>query len=159
ERDSEMSRGWEKSATFFCFRVPIRALGFDALEWLMLIAAVLLLSTVALVIYQHTSCAMKTISAGGSLLLLTILLAGCQTDSVSSLTPHGGYMTRVNDPARCPPAKVAKVNRAALGLTLLGEPQRMAVFQDRLRGLCEVATVKQLSADSWRASCAEDSSF
>jgi hypothetical protein len=50
-------------------------------------------------------------------------------------------------------------NRAALGLTLLGEPQRIVVFQDRLRGLCEVTKIEQISSDSWRASCTKGDAF
>jgi hypothetical protein len=110
-----------------------RSLGLDPLEGLMLIAAVLMLSTVALVIYSTRVASMKLMSASVPL-LLTILLAGCQTDGVSSMTPHGGYVAHVNHATRCPPVKAA-TNRAALGVRLLGEAQRMAVFQDRLRGL------------------------
>jgi hypothetical protein len=101
---------------------------------------------------------MKTTSAGGPL-LLAIVLAGCQTDGVSGMAPCGGYMAQVGHPGRPHPVKAAEINRAALGLRLLGEPQRMAVFQDRLRGLCEVVTVEQLNANSWRASCVKDIAF
>jgi hypothetical protein len=57
------------------------------------------------------------------------------------------------------PLKSDGTNDPALGLKLLAEPQRIAVFQDRLRGLCEVANVEQISSDSWRASCTKGDAF
>jgi hypothetical protein len=71
--------------------------------------------------------------------------------------------TRVAKPARAAmlanPLKPDETNDPALGLKLLAEPQRIAVFQDRLRGLCEVAKVEQISSDSWRASCTKGDHF
>jgi len=55
--------------------------------------------------------------------------------------------------------KAAATNNAALGLKLLGEQLRMVVFQNRLRGLCEVEKAEQVSADTWRASCADGGAF
>ncbi len=55
--------------------------------------------------------------------------------------------------------KAAATNNAALGLKLLGEQLRMVVFQNRLRGLCEVEKADQVSADTWRASCADGGAF
>jgi hypothetical protein len=104
-----------------------------------------------------------------------------------TMTPHTGYMVRPGHAKtakyhrskarkqvarhhrarveRVKPAQAATTttttttNRAALGLTLLGEPQRIVVFQDRLRGLCEVAKIEQISSDSWRASCTKGDAF
>jgi len=50
-------------------------------------------------------------------------------------------------------------NPPALGVKLLGEELRVVLLQERLRGLCEVVKVEQLSADSWRASCAKGDAF
>src|SRR6266702_4082313 len=55
--------------------------------------------------------------------------------------------------------KRAATNRAALGLKLVGEELRMVVFQNRLRGLCEVEKAEQVSADTWRASCTNGGAF
>jgi hypothetical protein len=55
--------------------------------------------------------------------------------------------------------KAAATNRAALGLKLVGEQLRMVVFQNRLRGLCEVEKAEQVSADTWRASCTNGGAF
>jgi hypothetical protein len=41
----------------------------------------------------------------------------------------------------------------------MGEAQRMAGFQERLRGLCEIVKADKVSADSWRASCAKGDAF
>jgi hypothetical protein len=57
------------------------------------------------------------------------------------------------------PAKAATTNRAALGMARMGEPQRTAVFKERLRGLCEIVKAEKISADSWRASCAKGDAF
>jgi hypothetical protein len=70
---------------------------------------------------------------------------------------------RVAKPARAAmlanPLKPDETNDPALGLKLLAEPQRIAVFQDRLRGLCEIAEVEQVTSDSWRASCTKGDAF
>jgi hypothetical protein len=60
---------------------------------------------------------------------------------------------------RVKPAKAATTNRAALGMARMGEPQRTAVFKERLRGLCEIVKAEKISADSWRASCAKGDAF
>jgi hypothetical protein len=52
-----------------------------------------------------------------------------------------------------------ETNPPALGVKLLGEELRVVLLQERLRGLCEVVKVEQLSADSWRASCAKGDAF
>ena len=52
-------------------------------------------------------------------------------------------------------AKAAAANGAALGLKLVGEQLRLILFQNRLRGLCEVEKAEQVSADVWRASCTD----
>jgi hypothetical protein len=65
--------------------------------------------------------------------------------------------------AREAPTPVKPVNPAAdnpaLGLKLLGDTQRNILLQDRLRGLCELVKVDQVSADSWRATCAKGGAF
>jgi hypothetical protein len=55
--------------------------------------------------------------------------------------------------------ETAATNNPALGLKLLSEELRMVVFQVRLRGLCEVEKAEQVSADTWRASCADGGAF
>src|SRR5262249_2381700 len=55
--------------------------------------------------------------------------------------------------------KPAEPNRVPLGLKLLTEHQRLVVFQDRLRGLCEVVTAERVTAGQWRASCTEGNTF
>jgi hypothetical protein len=57
------------------------------------------------------------------------------------------------------PVEAAETNPTALGVKLLGEELRGVLLQERLRGLCEVVKVEQLSADSWRASCAKGDAF
>jgi len=124
---------------------------------------------------------MKTPSAAG-LLLLAVVLAGCQTDGyaehprlASSMIAQVGHAKtakwskRVKRAAthrralkaakRVKPVKAAATNRAALGLKLVGEQLRMVVFQERLRGLCEVDKAEQVSADAWRASCTNGGAF
>ena len=44
------------------------------------------------------------------------------------------------------PVRPAVTNRPALGVELLGEELRLALFQERLRGLCEIEKVYQLSS-------------
>jgi hypothetical protein len=103
----------------------------------------------------------------------------------SSMVPHQGYMTQARHAKkakhhrakaakhtaphyrvkaakaakRVKPAKAATTNRAALGFARMGEPQRITVFQERLRGLCEIVKAEKVSADSWRASCAKGDAF
>jgi hypothetical protein len=55
--------------------------------------------------------------------------------------------------------KVSTTNNPALGLKLLGEELRMVLFQNRLRGLCEVEKAEQVNIDAWRASCADGGVF
>jgi len=57
------------------------------------------------------------------------------------------------------PVEPTETNPPALGVKLLGEELRVVLLQERLRGLCEVVKVEQLSADSWRASCAKGDAF
>ena len=50
-------------------------------------------------------------------------------------------------------------NRQARGVQLLGNELRTALIQERLRGLCEVDKIEQLSADQWRATCEKGNPF
>ena len=130
------------------------------------------------------SVSMKTPSAAG-LLLLAVVLAGCQTDGyaehprlASSMIAQVGHAKTAKWSKRVKRAathrralKTAKIhrraavkakaptNRPALGLELLGEDLRVVVLQERLRGLCEVVKAERLSADSWRATCAKGGAF
>ncbi len=126
------------------------------------------------------------------LLLLAVVLAGCQSTANLPLSPlpeqlkltskvahaKAAKATRTPKAVRAPraarAARAAKLGRAAtpvkpveptetnppaLGVKLLGEELRVVLLQERLRGLCEVVKVEQLSADSWRASCAKGDAF
>ncbi len=126
------------------------------------------------------------------LLLLALVLAGCQSTANLQLSPlpeqlkltskvahaKAAKATRTPKAVRAPraarAARAAKLGRAAtpvkpveptetnppaLGVKLLGEELRVVLLQERLRGLCEVVKVEQLSADSWRASCAKGDAF
>jgi uncharacterized membrane protein len=55
--------------------------------------------------------------------------------------------------------KPSEPNRVPLGLKLVTEHQRLLIFQDRLRGLCEVATAERVAAGQWRANCTDNSAF
>jgi hypothetical protein len=57
------------------------------------------------------------------------------------------------------PVRPTETNRPALGVELLGEELRSALFQERLRGLCEIVKVYQLSPHLWRATCAKGGAF
>jgi hypothetical protein len=57
------------------------------------------------------------------------------------------------------PVRPAEANRPALGVKLLGDDLRSVLFQERLRGLCEIVKVYQLSSHSWRATCAKGGAF
>jgi hypothetical protein len=135
-------------------------------------------------------CHMLTPTA--ALLLLAVVLAGCQSTANLPLSPlpeqlkltskvahaKAAKATRTPKAVRAPraarAARAAKLGRAAtpvkpveptetnppaLGVKLLGEELRVVLLQERLRGLCEVVKVEQLSADSWRASCAKGDAF
>jgi hypothetical protein len=58
-----------------------------------------------------------------------------------------------------PPAVPAESNRPALGVEMLGEELRLTLFQERLRGLCEIVKVYQLSSHLWRTTCAKGGAF
>jgi hypothetical protein len=58
-----------------------------------------------------------------------------------------------------PPAVPAETNRPALGVEMLGEELRLTLFQERLRGLCEIVKVYQLSSHLWRTTCAKGGAF
>jgi hypothetical protein len=105
---------------------------------------------------------MKTPIAAG-LLLLAVVLAGCPTDGyaehprlASSMIAQVGHAKTTK---RVKPVEAAETHRAPLGVKLLNEYQRMIVFQDRLRGLCEVVKAERVSAGKWRASCADGGAF
>jgi hypothetical protein len=57
------------------------------------------------------------------------------------------------------PVRPAETNGPALGVELLGEELRLALFQQRLRGLCEIEKVYQLSSRLWRATCTKGGAF
>jgi hypothetical protein len=42
---------------------------------------------------------------------------------------------------------------------MLGEELRLTLFQERLRGLCEIVKVYQLSSHLWRTTCAKGGAF
>jgi hypothetical protein len=121
-----------------------------------------------------------------ALLLLAVVLAGCQSAANLPLSPlpeqlkltskvaHAKAAKATRTPKAARAARAAKLGRAAtpakpvepaetnppaLGVKLLGEELRVVLLQERLRGLCEVVKVEQLSADSWRASCAKGDAF
>src|SRR6266581_4287808 len=131
------------------------------------------------------------LTPAAALLLLAVVLAGCQSTANLPLSPlpeqlkltskvahaKAAKATRTPKAVRAPraarAARAAKLGRAAtpvkpaeptenppaLGVKLLGEELRVVLLQERLRGLCEVVKVEQLSADSWRASCAKGDAF
>jgi uncharacterized iron-regulated membrane protein len=72
---------------------------------------------------------------------------------------HATHHHRVKAAKRVKPAKAATTNPAALGFARMDEPQRMAAFRERLRGLCEIVKAEKIRADSWRASCAKGDAF
>jgi hypothetical protein len=105
---------------------------------------------------------MKTPTTAG-LLLLAVSLAGCPTYGyaerprlASSMIAQVGH-AKTAKPVK--PVKAVETNRAPLGLKLLNEYQRVLVFQDRLRGLCEVVKAERVGAGKWRASCADGGAF
>ncbi len=105
---------------------------------------------------------MKTPTPAG-LLLLAVLLAGCPTDGyaehprlASSKIDQVGHAKTTK---RVKPVEAAETKRAPLGVKLLSEPMRNVVFQDRLRGLCEVVKAERVSAGKWRASCTDGGAF
>src|SRR5216684_6085589 len=132
-------------------------------------------------------CPMLTPAA--ALLLLAVVLAGCQSTANLPLSPlpeqlkltskvahtKAAKATRTPKAVRTPkaaraaklgraatpvkPVEPAETNPPALGVKLLGEELRVVLLQERLRGLCEVVKLEQLSADSWRASCAKGDAF
>jgi hypothetical protein len=126
-------------------------------------------------------CHMLTPAA--ALLLLAVVLVGCQSTAnlplsalpeqlkLTSKVAHAkaAKATRAPKAARAAklgraatlvkPVEPAETNPPALGVKLLGEELRVVLLQERLRGLCEIVKVEQLSADSWRASCAKGDAF
>src|SRR5712691_6454872 len=126
------------------------------------------------------------LTPAAALLLLAVVLAGCQSTANLPLSPlpeqlkltskvahtKAAKATRTPKAVRTPkaaraaklgraakPVEPAETNPPALGVKLLGEELRVVLLQERLRGLCEVVKVEQLSADSWRASCAKGDAF
>jgi hypothetical protein len=123
------------------------------------------------------------LTPAAALLLLAVVLAGCQSTANLPLSPlpeqlkltskvahakaakatrtpkaaRAAKLGRAATPAK--PVEPAETNPPALGVKLLGEELRVVLLQERLRGLCEVVKVEQLSADSWRASCAKGDAF
>jgi|SRR5262249_27992561 hypothetical protein len=86
-----------------------------------------------------------------SLLIPALLLAGGPTYAAQV----GHAKTTKNEKSAEAPA----TKRAPLGVKLLSEPMRHVVFQDRLRGLCEVVKSERVSAGKWRTSCADGGAF
>ena len=123
------------------------------------------------------------LTPAAALLLLAVVLAGCQSTAnlppsplpeqlkLTSKVAHAkaAKATRTPKAARAAklgraatpakPVEPAETNPPALGVKLLGEELRVVLLQERLRGLCEVVKVEQLSSDSWRASCAKGDAF
>ncbi len=126
------------------------------------------------------------LTPAAALLLLAVVLAGCQSTANLPLSPlpeqlkltskvaHAKAAKATRTPKAARAARTAKLGRAAtpakpvepaetnppaLGVKLLGEELRVVLLQERLRGLCEVVKVEQLSADSWRAGCAKGDAF
>ncbi len=129
------------------------------------------------------------LTPAAALLLLAVVLAGCQSTANLPLSPlpeqlkltskvahtKAAKATRTPKAVRTPkaaraaklgraatpvkPVEPAETNPPALGVKLLGEELRVVLLQERLRGLCEVVKLEQLSADSWRASCAKGDAF
>ena len=132
------------------------------------------------------------LTPAAALLLLAVVLAGCQSTANLPLSPlpeqlkltskvahtKAAKATRTPKAVRTPkaaraaraaklgraatrvkPVEPAETNPPALGVKLLGEELRVVLLQERLRGLCEVVRIEQLSADSWRASCAKGDAF
>jgi hypothetical protein len=97
------------------------------------------------------------------LLLLAVLLAGCPTDGYAeNPSPASSTIAQAchaKTTKRVKPVEAAETHRAPLGVKLLSEYQRMVVFQDRLRGLCEVVKAERVSPGKWRASCADGGAF
>jgi hypothetical protein len=118
-----------------------------------------------------------------ALLLLAVVLAECQSAANLPLSPlpeqlkltskvaHAKAVKETGTPKAPKVPRATKLGRAetpvepvatnppALGVKLLGEELRVVLIQERLRGLCEVEKAEQLSADSWRASCAKGDAF
>ena len=103
---------------------------------------------------------MKTPTTAG-LLVLAVLLAGCPTDGYAE-HPESSMIAQAchaKTTKRLKPVEAAETHRAPLGVKLLSEPLRNIVFQDRLRGLCELMKAERVSAGKWRASCADGGAF
>jgi len=103
---------------------------------------------------------MKTPTTAG-LLLLAALLTGCPTDGYAE-HPESSTIAQAchaKTAKRVKPVKAAETHRAPLGVKLLSEPLRNIVFQDRLRGLCELVKAERVSAGKWRASCTDGGAF
>jgi hypothetical protein len=108
-------------------------------------------------------CHMLTPAA--ALLLLAVVLAGCQSTANLPLSPlpeqlkltskvahaKAAKATRAPKAARAAklgraatpvkPVEPAETNPPALGVKLLGEELRVVLLQERLRGLCEIVKV------------------
>jgi hypothetical protein len=102
---------------------------------------------------------MKTPTTAG-LLLLAVLLAGCPTDGYAeNPTLAIAQACHAKTTKRVKPVEAAETHRAPLGIKLLSEPLRNVVFQDRLRGLCELVKAERVMPGKWRASCADGGAF
>jgi hypothetical protein len=102
---------------------------------------------------------MKTPTTAG-LLLLAVLLTGCPIDGYAeNPTLAIAQACQAKTTKRVKPVKAAETHRAPLGVKLLSEPLRNIVFQDRLRGLCELVKAERVSAGKWRASCTDGGAF
>jgi hypothetical protein len=141
---------------------------------------------------------LQRLKSAAALLLIGVVLAGCQTvarsprtpmyEPVRQMVPHAKAVksaraARAAKAARAAraraarakaaqaraalaraaqaaaPVRPAETNRPAFGVELLGEELRLVLFQERLRGLCEIVKVYQLSSQLWRATCAKGSAF
>src|SRR5262249_4434836 len=79
-----------------------------------------------------------------------LFVLAAMTAGLTSLAPHVAWTKE---------RKPSEPNRVPLGLKLLTDHQRLLVFQDRLRGLCEVATAERVAAGQWRANCTDSNAF
>jgi hypothetical protein len=105
-------------------------------------------SDLSLPIAQPITRSHLRLTPAAGLLVLAALLAGA-----ISIDPQVGYAQSTKE------RKPAEPNRVPLGLKLLTEHQRLLVFQDRLRGLCEVTAAERVTPGKWRASCADGGAF
>src|SRR5438132_1550620 len=97
--------------------------------------------------------------------VVLVVVAGCPgpTDGYAEhprlVSSKIGQVGHAKTTKRVKPVEAAETKRAPLGVKLLSEPMRNVVFQDRLRGLCEVVKAERVSAGKWPASCTDGGAF